>query len=75
MKLDCKYGTPGRKSTEWYKDGKPMRYCYGWLDVQTDDLVKTCQNCPHHVGKANDDYQAYLHSKESTSYKERVEKQ
>ena len=26
----------GQPSIEWYKDGKPQYYCYGYIDKMTD---------------------------------------
>ena len=53
--MDCKRGNKGKTSTEWYKAGKPQRYCFGWIDEMTDELEPVCKNCKHQVDKANDD--------------------
>ena len=52
----------GKPSVEWWKDGNPMRYCYGYTDKMTDKLLVECQYCKHHVSKAQDDLDAYLKS-------------
>ena len=42
-------------SIEWYKDGKPQYYCYGYIDKMTDELLPECKECRRHVSKAQDD--------------------
>ena len=49
----------GNQSIEWYKDGKPQYYCYGYTDQRTDDLQPECQECRSHVNKAQDDLDEY----------------
>lgn len=46
-------------SIEWYKNGKPQYYCYGYIDGYTDDLLPECKECPDHVDKAWSDYLDY----------------
>lgn len=62
--MNCKRGNKGKTSTEWSKDGKPMRYCFGWVDGMTDELEPVCKNCEHHVGKADDDIREWLKQKQ-----------
>ncbi len=45
----------GRASIEFYKDGKPQYYCYGYIDKRTDELIDECKECPEHVYKAQAD--------------------
>ena len=45
----------GNPSIEWYKDGKPQYYCYGWKNRMTDELLDVCQNCKNNVIYAQDD--------------------
>lgn len=45
-------GTP---SVEWYKNGKPQYYCYGYIDARTDDVLPECKRCPDHVNRAQED--------------------
>lgn len=45
----------GKPSIEFYKDGVPQYYCYGHIDMRTDELIDTCKECPKHVDKAQDD--------------------
>lgn len=46
----------GNPSIEWYKDGKPQYYCYGWENRMTDELLDVCQNCKNNVIYAQDDF-------------------
>lgn len=45
----------GKASIEFYKDGKPQYYCYGYIDKETDELIDECRECPEHVYKAQED--------------------
>lgn len=49
----------GKPSIEWYKDGKPQYYCYGYIDTMTDDVLPECKKCRNHVDKAQDDLEAW----------------
>ena len=49
----------GLPSIEWYKDGKPQYYCYGYIDKMTDELLPECKACQSHVYKAQDDLDNY----------------
>ena len=49
----------GQPSIEWYKDGKPQYYCYGYIDKMTDELLPECKECRSHVSKAQDDLDKY----------------
>lgn len=51
----CPYGERGEASTEFYIDGKPQIYCYGWIDPQNDELIEICKNCADFVDKAQED--------------------
>ena len=33
----------GEPSAEWYKDGKPQYYCYGYVDKMSDELLQECK--------------------------------
>lgn len=54
-----KVSLQGNPSIEWYKDGKPQYYCYGYIDKMTDDLLTECQECKSNVYKAQDDLDKY----------------
>lgn len=45
----------GELSIEWYKDGKPQYYCFGYIEKMTDELLQECKECRSHVSKAQDD--------------------
>ena len=49
----------GEPSIEWYKDGKPQYYCYGYIDKMADELLPECKECRSHVNKAQDDLEAF----------------
>lgn len=49
----------GKSSIEWYKDGKPQYYCYGYIDQRTDELIDECKRCKRHVYKAQEDLENY----------------
>ena len=51
----------GEPSIEWYKDGKPQYYCYGYIDRMTGELLPECKECRSHVYKAQDDLDKYNH--------------
>lgn len=55
----------GESSIEWYKDGEPQRYCCGYTDKMTDELLPECKECRSHVSKAQDDLDEYNHQKEN----------
>ena len=41
----CPLGKRGRPSTEFWRDGKPQIYCYGWVDQMTDEALGECKRC------------------------------
>ena len=41
----CPYGKRGKPTTEFYIDGKPQIYCYGWIDGMTDEALDICKSC------------------------------
>lgn len=59
----------GEPSVEWYKDGKPQHYCYGYIDKMTDELLPECKECRSHVSKAQDDLDAWLQQPAETEKK------
>ncbi len=51
--------TRGRPSIEWYKDGVPQYYCYGYIDRMTDQLLEVCKDCRDNVIYSQDDLKKY----------------
>lgn len=45
----------GKSSVEFYKNGEPQRYCYGYIDKMTDELFPECEACNINVDKAQGD--------------------
>lgn len=46
----------GKPSIEYHDDnGKPVYYCYGWIDHGTEDLIGTCSKCKKNVIYAQGD--------------------
>lgn len=35
----------GHASIEFFIGHKPQKYCYGWKDSRTDEVVECCRNC------------------------------
>lgn len=54
-KINGEVKVKGQSSIEFYKDGKPQYYCYGYNDISTDKLIETCKNCRKNVIYAQDD--------------------
>ena len=50
----------GNPSIEWYKDGVPQNYCYGYVDKMTDELFEVCQGCIDYVDRAQEDLEKWL---------------
>ena len=49
----------GNPSIEWYKDGVPQYYCYGYIDLATDELYEVCRNCRNHADRAAEDHEKW----------------
>lgn len=45
----CSFGKRGKPSTEFYINGKPQIYCYGWIDQMNDEPLDECRICPDWV--------------------------
>lgn len=54
----CEEGR-GKPTTEFYKNGKPQIYCYGFYDMMTDEPLEECHNCPDwvHGGQVEKDFE------------------
>ena len=59
----------GEPSIEWYKDGKPQYYCYGYIDKMTDELLVECKECRSHVYKAQDDLDKFYGRADNGCYR------
>lgn len=57
--MSCKHKERGKPSIEWYKNGKPQYYCYGFGHKETGKLLEVCQNCRQNVVYAQDDLDAW----------------
>lgn len=49
----------GTASIEFYINGKPQYYCYGYYDKATDVPLKVCQNCADFVYMADEDLKRF----------------
>ena len=57
----CPLGRDKRRpSTEFYINGKPQIYCYGWIDLRYDELFPECKECADQVDKAQADLEKHL---------------
>ena len=45
----------GKPTIEFYKDGKPQYYCYGYKDMRTDEPLEVCQKCADFVNNLEND--------------------
>lgn len=45
----------GKSSIEFYKNGKPQYYCYGWCSGSSEYLLQTCRNCKKYIDYAQQD--------------------
>ena len=50
----------GKPSIEWYKDGKPQYYCYGYMDMMTECPIKECIECNKYWAQSQKDIEKYL---------------
>lgn len=57
----------GKPSIEFYKNGKPQYYCYGYIDERTDELIEECKECQEHVYKAQEDLEKWKKTRRRTS--------
>lgn len=59
-------GMRGNPTTEFYHDGKPQIYCYGRIDLRTDEYLEQCKLCKDFVDgvQFEEDFQNHLKSME-----------
>lgn len=49
----------GKASIEYYDDnGKPVYYCRGYISLEAEGLLPTCDECRQHVKYAQEDLDA-----------------
>lgn len=44
----------GKPSIEFIFNNIPRYFCYGYIDLKTDDLIEECRECAEHVYKAEE---------------------
>ena len=49
----------GNPTIEFYKNGKPQYYCYGYRDAMTEEPLEVCKNCADFVDRAEEDLQRF----------------
>lgn len=66
----CPLGNRGRPTTQFYKDGKPQIYCYGWIDLMYDETLPICKQCADFVGgeQCEKDFQEMLEIERNKSH-------
>lgn len=52
----------GKPTTQFYINGKPQIYCYGWMDCMTDEWLEICKQCKDWVygEQCEKDYKKFL---------------
>lgn len=58
--VKCKFKKRGRPSHEWNDGEKDRIYCFGYIDLMTEDTLPECLSCPDHVSKAQEDLDRFL---------------
>lgn len=58
----------GKATIEWYKDGKPQYYCYGYIDQRNDEPLEECKQCKKFIWQSDIDFDEYLKSKGRSLY-------
>ena len=49
----------GNPTIEFYKNGKPQYYCYGYRDAMMEEPLEVCKNCADFVDRAEEDLQRF----------------
>lgn len=44
----------GKSSIEFVFNNIPRYFCYGYIDLRTDELIDECKECPENVNKADE---------------------
>lgn len=45
LRIKDKTHERGKPTTEFYIDGKPQIYCYGFIDLYNDEPLEECKKC------------------------------
>lgn len=61
--VKCAYGKRGRRTREWFDGEKDRIYCYGRIDLSTDELIDVCKKCRDCVIHAQDDFDEWLRNR------------
>lgn len=58
----------GKPTIEFYKDGKPQYYCYGYQNAMTEEAFEECKNCKKWVygEQCEKDYEEYKKTLQKT---------
>lgn len=41
----CENGYRGKSFVDYYENGEPIKYCYGFTDKANDEPLDCCKNC------------------------------
>lgn len=41
----CESDYRGKSFVDYYEDGEPIKYCYGFTDKANDEPLDCCKNC------------------------------
>lgn len=52
----------GMSTTEFYHNGKPQKYCYGRIDMMTEEALEECKACKDWVygRQFDEDFETHL---------------
>lgn len=50
----------GKPTIEFYADGKPQYYCYGYIYGDTEEPMEDCKRCRDFVDNAQADLEKYM---------------
>ena len=64
----------GNPTIEFYKNGKPQYYCYGYRDAMTEEPLEVCKNCADFVDRAEEDLQRFKGRRAGMTVKEIIDK-
>ena len=41
----CELSRRGKTFIDYYENGEPIKYCYGYIDKKNDEPLDCCKNC------------------------------